>query len=440
MLCAPGSAVPEQNSSSSAAVPLKSQHLPSDGMPPYFVQDAGEFTVALDRQSRLDPQTIMRVYYATIEKLSRQQWMHHRRHPPYSFLEMRCLHSIYAKTQLSLLGVVDVQPPVYLAGEDTMFTQPVETMACDWEDYMDNNDCSDSGVSSSGNSRVNSVESLTPNQYGPSLNGISLDQDCHEPGYAAYETSSEEESTWYPASPAYLDECESEHQMGHTVYEEESLSQYDVHDLEAQEISDDDYDWCPCDHTTTQDIETPVYYYHHHDEHHRYQLQQPQQQRFPDESFSYYHEPHQKLQYYQSSINYHKPMHMIHHWDPTCSLEAAYQAPVTSMELTHDQQSCQHGYGTSIHQDSVVFKEDIVPVINWVRGWRFGQAVVDVLHQALTRAEIYEKEIIELEATHQTAPSSVTCVDVFCHKVICIVRLWHFLFLCAEAILTGSSQ
>ncbi|KAK4510386.1 uncharacterized protein ATC70_004816 [Mucor velutinosus] len=68
-----------------------------------------------------------RAFYATINKFTRQacpDTSTRRRSPPYSFLENWHLHSIYSKSQQTLLGITPVKPSVLLSGDDFMFTPP----------------------------------------------------------------------------------------------------------------------------------------------------------------------------------------------------------------------------------------------------------------------------------------------------------------------------
>lgn len=69
-----------------------------------------------------------RAFYATINKFTRQSCPDtssiRRRSPPYSFLENWHLHSIYSKSQQTLLGITPVRPSVLLSGDDFMFTPP----------------------------------------------------------------------------------------------------------------------------------------------------------------------------------------------------------------------------------------------------------------------------------------------------------------------------
>lgn len=67
-----------------------------------------------------------RAFYATINKFTRQNCpdASRRRSPPYSFLENWLLHSIYSKSQQTLLGITPVRPSVLLSGDDFMFTPP----------------------------------------------------------------------------------------------------------------------------------------------------------------------------------------------------------------------------------------------------------------------------------------------------------------------------
>lgn len=454
MLCAPPSPAPNHNlpSDRSLTPPLKSQHCVNGTSPPPYFKDA-EYTVTHRPSSvnalyriQQETETATRVYYVTIDKFTRQQWALHRRRPPYSFSEMWCLHSMYAKSQQTLLGIMDPQPAVYLAGEDSLFTQPIETMTHDWEDYMDSGggtgDCTDSDISSSsGNSRINSVESLTASEYGPPFEQALLDPE-YEHGHQAYNTASladtinQNELTWYPVRAAYFHDYGPEHyQIVRPLYEEESLLQHQIIDeVESQEISDDDYDWCPCDHGTTENVVAPVYHrpYHHHHLHHDHQ--QPQQQ--PTEPSPYYHEPHE-LQYHQSSIAYGNSL-PLDHYKFTHSFESTYPPQEHSISEDDDwQPHC--GYGTNMNQDYNAHHQDISPV-SWLRVWRVGQVVVDVLYQALARAELYEKEMDDLEAAHQTAPITVSRVDIFSHKILCVVRLWHFLFQCVETILIDAKE
>ncbi|KAI8643406.1 hypothetical protein BD408DRAFT_482049 [Parasitella parasitica] len=69
-----------------------------------------------------------RAFYATINKFTRQNCPDssstRRKTPPYSFLENWHLHSIYSKSQQTLLGITPVRPSVLLSGDDFMFTPP----------------------------------------------------------------------------------------------------------------------------------------------------------------------------------------------------------------------------------------------------------------------------------------------------------------------------
>ncbi|KAI7907224.1 uncharacterized protein BX663DRAFT_548291 [Cokeromyces recurvatus] len=67
-----------------------------------------------------------RAFYATIKKFTRQNCSNgsQRRSSPYSFLENWHLHSMYSKSQQTLLGITPVRPSVILSGDDFMFTLP----------------------------------------------------------------------------------------------------------------------------------------------------------------------------------------------------------------------------------------------------------------------------------------------------------------------------
>lgn len=67
-----------------------------------------------------------RAFYATIDKFTKQSCpdASRRRSAPYSFLENWHLHSIYCKSQQTLLGITPVKPSVLLSGDDFMFTPP----------------------------------------------------------------------------------------------------------------------------------------------------------------------------------------------------------------------------------------------------------------------------------------------------------------------------
>ncbi|CEP19685.1 hypothetical protein [Parasitella parasitica] len=92
----------------------------------------GQYSNTLPQQdySAYDPnfEIANRAFYATINKFTRQACSDasstRRRSPPYSFLENWHLHSIYSKSQQTLLGITPVKPSVLLSGDDFMFTPP----------------------------------------------------------------------------------------------------------------------------------------------------------------------------------------------------------------------------------------------------------------------------------------------------------------------------
>jgi hypothetical protein len=82
-----------------------------------------------------------RAFYATINKFTRQSCPESsRRKSSYSFLENWHLHSIYSKSQQTLLGITPVRPSVLLSGDDFMFTPPFvppengDQLEFDWEE------------------------------------------------------------------------------------------------------------------------------------------------------------------------------------------------------------------------------------------------------------------------------------------------------------------
>ncbi|KAI9469889.1 MAG: hypothetical protein EXX96DRAFT_587873 [Benjaminiella poitrasii] len=87
-----------------------------------------------------------RAFYATINKFTRQNSpdASRRRSPPYSFLENWHLHSMYSKSQQTLLGITPVRPSVILSGDDFMFTPPfIQQEIEDYdeeEDYLNDDD------------------------------------------------------------------------------------------------------------------------------------------------------------------------------------------------------------------------------------------------------------------------------------------------------------
>ncbi|KAI8875418.1 hypothetical protein K501DRAFT_338719 [Backusella circina FSU 941] len=85
-----------------------------------------------------------RAFYATINKFTRQSCPESsRRKTSYSFLENWHLHSIYSKSQQTLLGISPVRPSVLLSGDDFMFTPPFvspensDQLEFDWEESDD---------------------------------------------------------------------------------------------------------------------------------------------------------------------------------------------------------------------------------------------------------------------------------------------------------------
>jgi hypothetical protein len=62
-----------------------------------------------------------RVYYATVDKFNNQIYTK-QRSTPYSFRECWHLHTIYSKSQQTLLGIHPIKPSVLLCGEDFLFT------------------------------------------------------------------------------------------------------------------------------------------------------------------------------------------------------------------------------------------------------------------------------------------------------------------------------
>ncbi|CEG65259.1 hypothetical protein RMATCC62417_02075 [Rhizopus microsporus] len=77
-----------------------------------------------------------RAFYATINKFSRQNCpdtpFTKKKSSPYSFLENWHLHSIYSKSQQTLLGIHPVKPSVILCGDDFMFTPPFIPQQEEW--------------------------------------------------------------------------------------------------------------------------------------------------------------------------------------------------------------------------------------------------------------------------------------------------------------------
>lgn len=84
-----------------------------------------------------------RAFYATINKFTRQNCPDaSKRRSPYSFLENWHLHSIYSKSQQTLLGITPVRPSVLLSGDDFMFTPPFiqQEQEEQEEDYMEDDE------------------------------------------------------------------------------------------------------------------------------------------------------------------------------------------------------------------------------------------------------------------------------------------------------------
>jgi hypothetical protein len=81
-----------------------------------------------------------RAFYATINKFTRQNCPDaSKKRNTYSFLENWHLHSIYSKSQQTLLGITPVRPSVLLSGDDFMFTPPFIQQEPE-EDYMQDDD------------------------------------------------------------------------------------------------------------------------------------------------------------------------------------------------------------------------------------------------------------------------------------------------------------
>ncbi|KAG2174337.1 hypothetical protein INT43_004360 [Umbelopsis isabellina] len=101
----------------------------------YFLtsqQDQLSLSPALSASStcELDPDNIIdlatRIFYATCHKFTAVAQQPAR----YSFRQSLLLHSMYSKSQQTLLGLESIRPTVLLSGEDFMFTPPVP--AVDW--------------------------------------------------------------------------------------------------------------------------------------------------------------------------------------------------------------------------------------------------------------------------------------------------------------------
>lgn len=81
-------------------------------------------TCELDPDNTIDLAT--RIFYATCHKFTAVAQQPAR----YSFRQSLLLHSMYSKSQQTLLGLESIRPIVLLSGEDFMFTPPVP--AIDW--------------------------------------------------------------------------------------------------------------------------------------------------------------------------------------------------------------------------------------------------------------------------------------------------------------------
>ncbi|KAJ2960142.1 hypothetical protein NQZ79_g4454 [Umbelopsis isabellina] len=81
-------------------------------------------TCELDPDNTVDLAT--RIFYATCHKFTAVAQQPAR----YSFRQSLLLHSMYSKSQQTLLGLESIRPMVLLSGEDFMFTPPVP--AIDW--------------------------------------------------------------------------------------------------------------------------------------------------------------------------------------------------------------------------------------------------------------------------------------------------------------------
>ncbi|KAI8380942.1 uncharacterized protein BYT42DRAFT_564727 [Radiomyces spectabilis] len=99
-------------------------------------------------------ETAHRAFYATIDKFSLQNDPLYRRRAPYSFHENLLIHTIYSKSQQTLVGLTEVRPTVMLAEDDILFTpsllpsledeylfqDPLDDL--DWEDQDEEADMS----------------------------------------------------------------------------------------------------------------------------------------------------------------------------------------------------------------------------------------------------------------------------------------------------------
>ncbi|KAI8078569.1 hypothetical protein BDF21DRAFT_420810 [Thamnidium elegans] len=101
-----------------------SQHLNSPGL--LIDEQEKEYPADYFKNPPTHFEIANRAFYATINKFTRQSCpdASNRRSPPYSFLENWHLHSIYSKSQQTLLGITPVRPSVLLSGDDFMFTPP----------------------------------------------------------------------------------------------------------------------------------------------------------------------------------------------------------------------------------------------------------------------------------------------------------------------------
>lgn len=100
------------------------QHLNSPGL--LIEEEEEEYPTEYYNSPPNNFEVANRAFYATINKFTRQSCpdASRRRSAPYSFLENWHLHSIYSKSQQTLLGITPVRPSVLLSGDDFMFTPP----------------------------------------------------------------------------------------------------------------------------------------------------------------------------------------------------------------------------------------------------------------------------------------------------------------------------
>lgn len=100
------------------------QHLNSPGL--LIEEEQEEYPIEYYDSPTNNFDIANRAFYATINKFTRQSCpdASRRRSAPYSFLENWHLHSIYSKSQQTLLGITPIRPSVLLSGDDFMFTPP----------------------------------------------------------------------------------------------------------------------------------------------------------------------------------------------------------------------------------------------------------------------------------------------------------------------------